>query len=85
MRTVAVEDRFALVDLIAEYAYMWDGRDADGWSNLFTEDASWEMHDSGSAGTEVTVRSRSEIRAAAGVQPVFCGWSRSQFPLPRCR
>src|SRR5438045_2754679 len=45
---------------------MWDGRDADGWSNLFTEDASWEMHDSGSAGTEVTVRSRSEIRAAAG-------------------
>ena len=65
MRTVTVEDRLALVDLIAEYAYMWDGRDADGWSNLFIEDAIWEMHDSGSARTEVTLRTRSEIRAAA--------------------
>ncbi len=62
---MSVEDRLALLDLIAEYAFTWDDRDADGWSNLFIENAVWEMHDFGSACSEVILQTRSELRAAA--------------------
>lgn len=33
------EDRIALLDLISRYSHQWDGRDAAGWVDLFTENA----------------------------------------------
>ena len=32
-------DRLAIEDAIAQYAHRWDGKDADGFASLFTEDA----------------------------------------------
>ena len=54
------EDRIAILELIATYGYMWDGKDADGWSNLFTEDGIWELYNHG----ELAVRGQtpSELR-----------------------
>jgi len=36
---ISVEDRIAIADLIHRYSYTWDSRDADGWVDLFTDDA----------------------------------------------
>jgi 3-phenylpropionate/cinnamic acid dioxygenase small subunit len=36
--TLSTEDRFALQDLYARYAYAFDGADADAWAALFTRD-----------------------------------------------
>jgi hypothetical protein len=41
MNTFGLEDR--ILELIANYAYMWDGKDADGFSDLFAEDAIWSL------------------------------------------
>ncbi|MCZ6546063.1 MAG: nuclear transport factor 2 family protein [Chloroflexi bacterium] len=38
------EDRFAIQDLIADYAFFWDNKDADGWAGLFTPDGVWELY-----------------------------------------
>jgi len=35
------EDRLDILQKIAEYSYTFDGKDADGWANLFTEDGEW--------------------------------------------
>ena len=34
-----VRDRLAITDVVSQYAYRWDAKDADGFANLFTEDA----------------------------------------------
>ena len=36
------EDRLDILQKIAEYSYTFDGKDADGWANLFTEDGVWD-------------------------------------------
>jgi len=36
---ISLEDRAAIGDLIHRYSYTWDGRDAAGWVDLFTDDA----------------------------------------------
>ena len=38
-----VEDRLDILQKIAEYSHTFDGQDAEGWANLFTEDGIWEM------------------------------------------
>jgi hypothetical protein len=37
-----IEDRLDILQKIAEYSYTFDGKDADGWANLFTEDGIWD-------------------------------------------
>lgn len=37
-----VEDRLDILQRIAEYSYAFDGKDAEGWANLFTEDGVWD-------------------------------------------
>lgn len=37
-----VEDRLDILQKIAEYSYAFDGKDAEGWANLFTEDGVWD-------------------------------------------
>jgi len=34
-------DRLDILQKIAEYSYAFDGRDAEGWANLFTDDGEW--------------------------------------------
>jgi hypothetical protein len=36
-----IEDRLDILQKIAEYSYTFDGKDADGWANLFTD--GWRM------------------------------------------
>jgi hypothetical protein len=35
----ADSDQLAIEDVIAQYAYRWDSKDASGFAELFTEDA----------------------------------------------
>jgi len=35
-------DRLDILQVISEYSYTFDGRDSEGWADLFTEDAVWE-------------------------------------------
>ena len=37
------EDRLDILQKIAEYSYTFDGKDAEGWANLFTGDGVWDM------------------------------------------
>lgn len=53
-----LDDRIAIQDLISQYAYRWDGKDAVGFSALFTEDAVLERWVQGER------KSRIEGRAA---------------------
>ena len=38
------EDRFAILEVIANYSYSYDARDADAYAALFTEDAVFEVY-----------------------------------------
>jgi uncharacterized protein (TIGR02246 family) len=38
-QTQALADKLAILELMATYAYTYDGKDADGFAALFTEDA----------------------------------------------
>ncbi len=55
-----VEDMLAIQQVIAQYSYTFDSRDAAGWVDLFTEDAVWESY----RGFEKTPTNRLEGRAA---------------------
>ena len=37
-----LEDRLDILQKIAEYSYTFDGKDAEGWAALFTEDGVWD-------------------------------------------
>lgn len=41
-----IKDRLAILDVISQYSYRWDSKDAQGFANLFTVDAimeSWQL------------------------------------------
>ena len=44
---MSVDDRLAILDQIGRYSYAWDGKDADAYAALFTEDAVFEVFTSG--------------------------------------
>ncbi len=60
-----LEDRFAILDVIAAYAYAWDGQDADAWASLFTSDAVWELYAGAGERPARRFSSRDEIRGFA--------------------
>lgn len=39
-----LEDRYAIQDLIADYAHFWDAQDPEGWARLFTPDGVFELY-----------------------------------------
>lgn len=41
---MGLEDRVAIQDLIADYAYFWDAKDAERWARLFTPDGVFELY-----------------------------------------
>lgn len=55
-----LEDMLAIQQVIAQYSYTFDSKDAAGWANLFTEDAVWESF----RGHETTPATRLESRPA---------------------
>lgn len=58
----AIEDRNAILEVIAQYSYTYDSRDAAGFAALFTEDAVWEFYLADQADPEIRLQSRQEIR-----------------------
>ena len=42
-----VADRLAITDVLTQYAYRWDGKDAAGFAELFTDDAVFERQVNG--------------------------------------
>jgi uncharacterized protein (TIGR02246 family) len=59
---MSLEDKLAIQEVIARYAYTWDAKDADGVANLFTEDAVWEMIAPGDTWPSHRMESRAAIR-----------------------
>ncbi len=43
----SVADRLAIAEMVAQYSYYWDSKDAKGFADLFTEDAVVERWASG--------------------------------------
>ncbi len=58
---MTTQDRLDIQQAIAEYSYTFDGRDADGWSKLFTEDAVWELFGETDSDPQIRLEGRSEI------------------------
>ena len=58
-------DRSAIADVIAQYAYRWDGKDEQGFADLFTEDAVFEVEVSGVLVPDARVEGRPAIYAYA--------------------
>ena len=58
-------DCSAIEDVIAQYAYRWDGKDAEGFADLFTEDAVFEVEVSGVRIPDARVEGRPAILAYA--------------------
>jgi ketosteroid isomerase-like protein len=62
---VSLEDKLAIQEVIARYSYTYDAQDAEGFAALFTEDAVWELFDSGATCPEIQLASQTAIRAWA--------------------
>jgi uncharacterized protein (TIGR02246 family) len=62
---VSLEDKLAIQEVIAQYSYTYDAKDAEGFAALFTEDAVWELFASGATRPQIRLESRAAIRAWA--------------------
>jgi uncharacterized protein (TIGR02246 family) len=62
---VSLEDKLAIQEVIAQYSYAYDAKDAEGFAALFTEDAVWELFASGATRPQIRLESRAAIRAWA--------------------
>ena len=56
-----LDDRCAILEVIANYSYTYDSLDQDGFSELFMEDATWEYYFTGENELEIRLTSRDEI------------------------
>ncbi len=59
---MSLEDRLLIQDVIAKYSYSYDGGDADGFAQLFVEDAIFEVVVPTQSRPAVRVLSRTAIR-----------------------
>ena len=59
---MSVDDRLAIQKTIARYSYTYDGLDADGYANVFTDDGVFEVFLPGQTSPAVRVESRRAIR-----------------------
>src|SRR5919108_5892377 len=60
---MSLEDKLDILAVIARYAYTYDGRDADGFAQLFTEDGIFEVRYAGGSQPELRLVSRAAIHA----------------------
>ena len=59
---MSIEEKLAIHEMIARYSYTYDGKDAEGFANLFVEDGVFEIFVPGETGPSVRLQSRREIR-----------------------
>jgi uncharacterized protein (TIGR02246 family) len=59
---MSLEDKLAIQEVIAQYSYTYDAKDAEGFAALFTEDAVWELFASDATHPEIRLESRAAIR-----------------------
>jgi SnoaL-like domain len=60
---MSLADKLDILEVIARYAYTYDGRDADGFAQLFTEDGIFEVIAAGDSYPELRLESRAAIHA----------------------
>jgi len=60
---MSLADKMDILEVIARYAYTYDGRDADGFAQLFTEDGIFEAIPAGDSPPELRLESRTAIHA----------------------
>jgi 3-phenylpropionate/cinnamic acid dioxygenase small subunit len=65
---VGGQDERAILRLIYQYSYTFDGRDLDGFMSLFTEDALWEAYNKGAATPTVSLHGSEELRRVIAMQ-----------------
>ena len=65
---VGGQNERAILRLIHQYSYTFDGRDLDGFMSLFTEDALWEAYDTGAATPTVSLHGSEELRSVIAMQ-----------------
>jgi len=63
--TADVEDRLEIAEQLAQYAYRWDGKDAEGFADLFTEDGVMDRRRAGNPIQGARVVGRAAILAYA--------------------
>ena len=59
---MSLEDKLAIQEVIAQYSYTYDAKDAEGCANLFTEDAVMEFFGPGDTQPNRRFASRAAIR-----------------------
>ena len=60
-----IQDRLAITDVLAQYAYRWDGKDAAGFVEIFTADAVMERWRNGELIADSVLEGHPEILAYA--------------------
>ncbi len=58
---MSLRDQMEILEVIARYSYTYDGRDADGFAHLFTEDGIFEVFHAGGNHPELRLESRDAI------------------------
>ena len=61
----SVEDRLLIAEQLTQYSYRWDGKDAEGFANLFTPDGAMERRIEGRLVDGSRVEGRAAIREYA--------------------
>ena len=61
----SVEDRLLIAEQLTHYSYRWDGKDAEGFANLFTEDGAMARYTDGEPVGGSRVEGREAIHAYA--------------------
>jgi len=59
---MSIEDKVAIHEMIAQYSYTYDSKDADGFAQLFVDDGVFEIFIAGKTSPAVRLQSRREIR-----------------------
>ena len=57
-----LDDRYAILEVIARYSYTYDSLNAEGFADLFLENARWEYYFAGEKEPEIRLASRDEIQ-----------------------
>lgn len=65
MTTTGIEDKLAILEMIAQYSYTYDERDAEGFAQVFLEEGVLEIFVPGKRCPAVRLQSRKDIRAWA--------------------
>lgn len=59
---MSIEDKLAIQEIIAQYSYTYDSKDAEGFAQLVVEDSVFEVFVPGKTTALVRLQSRAEIR-----------------------